>query len=322
MPNNEELMNIEEEDIHVNEEILAVLKESEAFETEIFFRMARQLYNDCSVQCESLFDIALEKTNAFQTITPEVLLEDSRIIKILRYCMLPVISQMKLGQLVDLSSTKDFEDNRITSGVKYRTLEKIAPRLCDLFIDYMDSQRFLWIQTQIAHDQYKLAVEYAKRWTCSLISNQNSSTAFRNWRKELQETSAVNQAVRAGYTSVTTRRIITDINDILPGQYSRECRVNGRNVQKADIVVRLKHSKKLLLIEAKAIGVRIDAFKRIKECREKFDDWKQSFGDQVEVGVVLSGFIPAREYQSLIDEGAHVFWEHKENDLYDFITEG
>ena len=31
MPNNEELMNIEEEDIHVNEEILAVLKESEAF---------------------------------------------------------------------------------------------------------------------------------------------------------------------------------------------------------------------------------------------------------------------------------------------------
>ena len=76
----------------------------------------------------------------------------------------------------------------------------------------------------------------------------------------------------------------------------------------------------LLLIEAKAIGVRIDAFKRIKECREKFDDWKQTFGDAVEVGVVLSGFIPEREYQSLIDEGIHVFWEHKENDLYEFIT--
>ena len=184
----------------------------------------------------------------------------------------------------------------------------------------MDSQRFLWLQTEVTEDQYALAAEYAKRWTCSLISNQNSSTAFRNWRKELQETSAVNQVVKAGYTSVTTRRIISDVSDLLPGQYSRECRIQGRNVQKADLVVRLKGSNKLLLIEAKAIGVRIDAFKRIKECREKFDDWKQTFGDAVEVGVVLSGFIPEREYQSLIDEGIRVFWEHKENDLYEFIT--
>lgn len=301
--------------------ILVELQKSEEFETEIFFRMARSLYNDCETQCDHLFDIAMEKTNAFRNITPEKILEDSRIIKVLRYCMLPVISQMKLGQLVDLSTTKDFEDNRITTGNQYRKLVHVAPRLCSLFSEYMDSQRFLWLQREMSEEQYSLAKEYAKKWTCSLISNQNSSTAFRNWRKELQETSAVSQAVRAGYASVVTRRIISSINDILPGQYSRECRVQGRNVQKADIVIRLKHSEKLLLIEAKAIGVRIDAFKRIKECREKFDDWKQTFGDQLEVGVVLSGFIPPREYQSLIDEGAHVFWEHRESDLYDYISE-
>ncbi len=300
--------------------ILEELKRSEDFETEIFFRMARTLYQDCSTQCENLFDIAMDRTCGFRNITPEVILSDSRIIKVLRYCMLPVISQMKLGQLVNLSSTKEFEDNLISSGIRYTTLKKVAPQLCKLFVDYMDSQRFLWLQTEVTEDQYALAAEYAKRWTCSLISNQNSSTAFRNWRKELQETSAVNQVVKAGYTSVTTRRIISDVSDLLPGQYSRECRIQGRNVQKADLVVRLKGSNKLLLIEAKAIGVRIDAFKRIKECREKFDDWKQTFGDAVEVGVVLSGFIPEREYQSLIDEGIHVFWEHKENDLYEFIT--
>lgn len=295
------------------------LQAAEAFETDLFFRMARTLYNDCETQCDSLFDITMELTNGFRDISPEVIIDDSRIIKVLRYCMLPVISQMKLGQLVDISTTKDFEDTRITNGDKFRKLVIIAPKLCRLFKEYMDWQRFLWIQTDMTEDQFDLACEYAKKWTCSLIANQNSNTAFRNWRKELQETSAVNQAVRAGYTSVATRRIITNINDILPGQYSRECRVQGRNVQKADIVVRLKHSKRLLLIEAKAIGVRIDAFKRIKECREKFDDWKQSFGDSVEVGVVLSGFIPEREYMSLIEEGAHVFWEHRENDLYDYI---
>ena len=292
---------------------------SEQFETDIFFRMARRLYSDCSMQCESLFDITINKTNGFRTITPEIILSDSRIIKVLRYCMLPVISQMKLGQLVGISTTGDFEDTSVTAGRQFHKLKEIAPRLCNLFSEYMDSQRFLWLQTDMPDEQLQLAVEYAKRWTCSLIANQNSSTAFRNWRKELQESSAATQAIKAGYTSVATRRIISSIDDLLPGQYSRECRVQGRNVQKADIVVRLKSTQKLLLIEAKAIGVRIDAFKRIKECREKFDDWKQSFGNQIEVGVVLSGFMPPQEVKSLLDEGAHVFWEHKENDLYDYL---
>jgi len=80
------------------------LQASENFETEIFFRMARTLYSDCETQCESLFDIAMEKTNNFRNISPEVIIEDSRIIKVLRYCMLPVISQMKLptvfGQVI------------------------------------------------------------------------------------------------------------------------------------------------------------------------------------------------------------------------------
>ena len=116
------------------------LRKSEEFETEIFFRMARSLYQDCSLQCEELFDITMDKTSSFRSITPEIILSDSRIIKVLRYCMLPVISQMKLGQLVDLSTTKDFEDTRVVSGTKYTTLKRIAPRLCKLFSEYMDSR--------------------------------------------------------------------------------------------------------------------------------------------------------------------------------------
>ena len=271
------------------------LVRSEEFETAIFFRMARTLYTNCSTQCENLFDITMEATNGFTRITPDILVADSRIIKVLRYCMLPVISQMKLGQLVGIDTTGVFEESIVSTKVQLRKLHDAAPRLCQLFTEYMDSQRFIWLQTSLSQPQYELAVEYAKKWTCSLIANQNSNTAFRNWRRELQESSTAQQAVEAGYTSVTTRRIITSVNDILPGQYSRECRIQGKNNQKADIVVRLKRSRRLLLIEAKAIGVRIDAFKRIKECRDKFNDWKQTFGNQAEVGVMLSGFMPEGE---------------------------
>ncbi len=292
---------------------------AETFETNIFFKMARQLYTDCVTQCDSIFDIAMDKTDGFRRISAEVLVSDSRIIKVLRYCMLPVISQMKLGQLVGLDSTKDFEDELVSKGRKLSELKRIAPRLCEIITDNLDSQRFLWHQTTLNDENRQLAVKYAKNWTCSLIANQNSSTAFRNWRKELQESTAIQEIIKAGYTPVETRRRIRSIDDLLPGQCCRECVIVGRNNQKADIVIRLKQSKKLLLIEAKAIGVKIDAFKRIKECREKFDDWNNTFGTMVEVGVVLSGFIPSTEYRSLIDENIHVFFEHDISTLFDYV---
>lgn len=248
-------------------------------------------------------------------------MEDSRIIKILRYCLLPVISQMKLGQLIGINTTADFEDKCVEENTNaFKKLEKIAPHLCDIFNEHLDKQRFLWLSTDLNDLQKELAVNYSKNWTCSLISNQNSNTAFRNWRKELQETTAVEQLVRAGYVSIPKRKLISSIEDLLPGQFTRECRVQGINVQKADIVIRLKKSKKLLLIEAKAIGVRIDAFKRIKECREKFNDWKQAFGRNGAVyGALLSGFIPMSECQSIIEDGGMIFWEHKD-DLFNYVN--
>ncbi|MCM1518692.1 MAG: XamI family restriction endonuclease [Pseudoflavonifractor sp.] len=236
--------------------------------------------------------------------------------------MLPVISQMKLGQLIGLNTTGDFEDKRAEKNTSlYMKLEKVAPLLCNLFNEYLDIQRFIWLSTQLDNDKKALAIEYSKNWTCSLISNQNSSTVSRNWRKELQETTATEQLIRAGYTSIPKRKLITSIEDLLPGQFTRECRVQGINVQKADIVVRLKKSKKLLLVEAKAIGVRIDAFKRIKECREKFNDWRQAFGRNGAVyGAFLSGFIPESECRSINDDGGMIFWEHKD-DLFQYVND-
>lgn len=188
-----------------------------------------------------------------------------------------------------------------------------------MFNEYLDFQRFIWLSTHLEPASKQLAVNYSMQWTCSLISNQNSNTAFRNWRKELQETTAVEQLVKAGYISVPKRKLISSIEDLLPGQFTRESRVQGINVQKADIVVRLKKSKKLLLLEAKAIGVRIDSFKRIKECREKFNDWRQSFGRNGAVyGAFLSGFIAESECRSICEDGGLIFWEHKE-DLFEYV---
>ncbi|OAB59055.1 hypothetical protein AY599_08030 [Leptolyngbya valderiana BDU 20041] len=76
-----------------------------------------------------------------------------------------------------------------------------------------------------------------------------------------------------------------------------------------------------MLLEAKAIGVRIDAFKRIKECRDKAQEWKNSFGENFVFGAVLAGFIPISEVESLISSGHIVFWEHGLEEISQFLSE-
>ena len=78
--------------------------------------------------------------------------------------------------------------------------------------------------------------------------------------------------------------------------------------------------QKVTFCRGKAIGVRIDAFKRIKECREKFNDWRQAFGKNGAVyGALLSGFIPESECRSINEDGGMIFWEHKD-DLFNYVN--
>ena len=159
--------------------IADVLKKSERFETNIFFEMSRKLYSDSATQCDPLYDIAFQKTNGFRDkITPQMLLDDSRVVKVLRYCMLPVLSQMKLGQLVGLDTTAVFEDNIIDRGPRAKELKKAAPEICRTVNRHLDSQRFLWLQETLKGRELQLAEKYAKQWTCSLIANQNSAPLF------------------------------------------------------------------------------------------------------------------------------------------------
>ncbi|MBP0003883.1 MAG: XamI family restriction endonuclease [Cyanobacteria bacterium SBC] len=296
-------------------------KISEHREVEIYFDRAQQLYVDAADRCDEIYDIAEDLTRGFQSITESCILEDSRIIKILRYCTIPCLSQMKLGQLVGLRTTANYENKKIKSGSQYSQLTQIAPGIANIISNNLDRSRFVWHNTELDRKQLQLARHYAKQWTCSLIGNQNSTTAFRNWRKDLQENQIALAISQAGYIEVASRTTIRKITDLLPGQYSRERKVQGHNIQKADFAIRLKKSKKLMLLEAKAIGVRIDAFKRIKECRDKAQEWQNSFGKNLIFGAILAGFVPISEVESLISSGHLVFWEHRLEELSQLLSE-
>lgn len=91
-------------------------------------------------------------------------------------------------------------------------------------------------------------------------------------------------------------------------------------MQKADLIVRRKLDGKLVLLEAKAVGVQVDAFKRIKECCDKARDWKSNPDlAQPEVIAVIGGFFVEQNLVALHQADVLAVWEHDLNSLHQYL---
>ena len=80
--------------------------------------------------------------------------------------------------------------------------------------------------------------------------------------------------------------------------------------------MRSKKTSKLVLIEAKAVGVEIDSTKRIKECCDKSGDWRSAkkLGSPIVVAVI-AGFFNETGIANLRASEITVVWEHRLSDL-------
>lgn len=299
-------------------DLAADLKQSREFEMQTYLSSLDAMYSNAMAQNEELYDLAAGATDGFTEITGSAILSDSRIVKILRYAIAPSISQMKFGQFFGLKSVKDFEQAKLepkTAG--YRKLAGIADEMAEFVAERIDRDRFLWIDPDHQLSDLALAHGYAKKWTCSIAADQNAQTRYRNWRKDLQELAIAGELVRRGYTKSAFSGTIAKRTDLGIGEFTTERKVKGRTVQKADLIVRSKAPpQRLVLIEAKAVGVELDSTKRIKECSNKASDWSSSKAlDDPVVVAVIAGFFTETGISNLRASGAGVVWEHRLADL-------
>lgn len=291
------------------------IAQSREFEMKTYLNSLKSLYENAISQNDDLYDIAFDLTKGFSNITEVPILADSRIIKILRYAIAPSISQMKFGQFFGLTSVDAFETSKLTPrSRRYKTLERIAGRIADFVTQHLDKGRFIWLVGD--EKTSELALSYAKKWTCSIAADQNAQTAYRNWRKELQEQAVISRLISMGYVRSRFSGIIENYTDIEIGEYTKEIKVRGRTIQKADVVFRSKVTKHLVLLEAKAVGVEIDATKRIKECCDKANDWSSVPSLQSpDIVTVIAGFFSHTNIASLNASNIRVVWEHRLDDL-------
>jgi hypothetical protein len=293
----------------------ADIEESRRLEKAIYVRESRRLYASSLASNGPLYDLTATATNNFTEITAEAIQGDTRILKILRYCIAPSISQMKFGQLFGLRSTASIESRRHGPGSSAaRALASKATEVAAFIRANLDQSRFEWATSGSPPESVALA--FAKSWTCSISADQNAQTAYRNGRKKLQE-SAISDHLRGkGYSLGSLAGILHKKTLIPPGQFLTEKKVRGRTVQKADLVVRSRSaSKALILIEAKAVGVELDAIKRVKECCDKAHDWCSSSSLRPQVVAVIAGFFTETTLANLRASHVRIVWEHRLSDL-------
>ncbi|MEA1967459.1 MAG: XamI family restriction endonuclease [Thermodesulfobacteriota bacterium] len=293
------------------------LKVSREYEMKTYLSSMDALYDNAIISNGEIYDIASSLTNKFSNINAEAVLTDSRIIKTLRYSVAPTISQMKFGQFFGINSIGKFENDKLSAGTEnHKALKKIADSVAKFATDNLDKSRFIWIDAELSKSEKVLASEYAKKWTCSLAADQNAQTKYRNWRKDQQEHAVAGELVKMGYVKSTFTGIVSCDTDINVGEYTQELKVQGRTRQKADLIVRSKKTRKLVLIEAKAVGVEIDSTKRIKECCDKSNDWRAgaSIGSP-DVITVIAGFFTETGIKNLTASNVSVVWEHRLKDL-------
>jgi hypothetical protein len=297
------------------------IADSRKLEMEIYLSSLKDMYSNSVIQNGEVYDIASTLTKDFSAITKESILADSRIIKVFRYAMAPSISQMKFGQFFGLNSIDKFENDKLTGqSRKFKMLEEIADEIANFTLTNIDRSRFLWLNQTLSPSEFSLAKEYAKRWTCSIAADQNAQTRYRNWRKDQQEHSVASELIKLGYVKSNYAGVVTRDTDINIGEYTQELRIKGRTTQKADSVVRSKKTKKLVLIEAKAVGVEIDSTKRIKECCDKANDWKSSDDlSAPQVISVIGGFFTTTGIENLEASQIGVVWEHRLADLGNYL---
>ena len=294
------------------------LKQSRDYEMRTYLDSMKAMYDNALAQNGEIYDIARSSTQDFQNITAAAVTADSRIIKILRYAIAPSISQMKFGQLFGMGSIDAFENDRLEVGsAKHAALCKIADGIAAFASKNLDGERFLWVSNpEKTISDIGLASEYAKGWTCSMAADQNAQTRYRTWRKDQQEHAIASVLVGLGYTKSNYRGIVTKYTDIMIGEFTQELKVRGRTHQKADLIVRSKKTNKLVLIEAKAVGVELDSTKRIKECCDKANDWKSGRElDKPVVVAVIAGFFTPTGIKNLLASKISVAWEHRLSDL-------
>ncbi|MGP2490317.1 XamI family restriction endonuclease [Mesorhizobium sp. PUT5] len=235
------------------------------------------------------------------------LMRDDDTRRALCYLTAPPISEDDLKTLVDAS----------IRPTPLRADPASAARLRDVIIRILDPHRFPWVDAGRAPTPDERAAAILA--SAALVAARKVETFRRNDAKDRQEEN-VKQLLRDfGYTEVPKHDIPNASVAPAIGTFMGETPLAGA---KADVVTRLADGR-IMAIECKVSNSSVNSYKRlVHDTGGKATIWYSQLGRANLVPcAVLNGVFSVANCETVQnDKDVYLFWDHRLNDLRDFIA--
>lgn len=261
------------------------------------------MFAEATAEVERLLDV----TSDLLTLGDgAALVTDATLVAPLRHTAGPPISEDHLKVMAD-----------VPKKPKKYTAEQ-AERIATLLSAARDRGRFPWLEATPPTPPDAIQRRAAIASSAALWASQRMATKRRTESSKAQEKVVRAFLTAQGFTEVAARRAINAIDDLERGEFCAESPVVGT---KADVVVRLRNGR-LLLIECKVSGSAINSYKRlIHDIGDKESAWSRAFGDQIYTMGVLSGVF---KLANLVDaqntKRIYIIWERDLAPLAAFLA--
>ena len=223
------------------------------------------------------------------------------------YLTAPPISEDDLRTLVDAS----------IAPTRLEQHPDNAKKLRDIIFRILDPHRFPWVgenRDPKPHERSAAIIASA-----ALVSAKKVETFRRNDAKDRQEEKVKDLLRGLDFKEIKKRDIPNAAAAPAAGEFMGETPLAGA---KADVVATLPDGR-ILAIECKVSNSAVNSYKRIvHDTGGKATIWYDQLGRaNVLASAVLSGvFSPANCETVQNDKGVYLFWDHRLDDLRDFIS--
>ncbi len=278
----------------------------------------QQIYRAAHADYAKVVRAFLEATSDLANFTGDAL-KNREVLNLARQLAVPPISADDLDTLTDgnfggwLGQTTD-RGGRPTDA-EFAAAAKIIGERIDA-----DRARWLAEDREPTDEEREIYVE----WAAAPPAAGKVMTARRSSASARQEAATRDAAAAAGYTAVTPPSSVENpIDDMEPATFATA----PRSLAKAsmDVPIRLKaqHPTGLLFlaIECKVSNSALNSRKRLIEVSQKRDKWDRSGRlYQYRTAAVLSGVFDVARVLEAQQDGVFIFWEHRLQDLTDFLS--
>lgn len=303
------------------------IKKSVAMYNAWFVGTAPGLVDACLHRAHGTVIAAFNATNHLSNISAGALLSAPDILPALRMSTCPTLAVDRLVGFsgVDKNIVACLEDGRLPAKLDHAQLLPELQRVVDVINQLLDKKLFPWLARRgpPLHSSLNKALavvtdRLGSSWANPAIRNAQEQRQLYVLSKWLTD--------RGGYLPRDPKK--TRFDELEPGTFAfrMDVPVRKAGAVKAtklpiDAVIMPKRARPgdfPLLFEAKSSGDFTNPNKRRKEEAQKMNQLRTTYGDGINLNLLLCGYFDVGYLDYEADEGIDWLWEHNLNDLAEF----